>query len=184
MLFRRQKDGFNAGIQRAIHAYQLEFVFKVSHCAQSAQDHAGTTLAYKVDQQRVKRTDLYIRQMTQHLPGQLDTALRRQGIGFLSVDADGHNNVLEQARGTLYQISVPIGNGIECAWVNRCFHTLISTRTLNGAYTTRLFPLCQLNKAQDSAFQPVRLSVRREAHMASGIQDFALNVWRQLSQGG
>lgn len=72
MLARGEKNGFNVGIDAAIHAGHLELVLEVRHGTQAAHDDLGATFTHKTHEQTVEADNFQVGQITDHFPRHLD----------------------------------------------------------------------------------------------------------------
>ena len=137
MLFRGHKNGFNRRVHCAVHPDQLKLVLKVRDRTQSAQNDIGIALPHEVNQQAVERANFYVFQICQHFSRQGHTPFGRDVGSFLAINPHRNDHMIKQACCPFDQVGMTVGDGIECAGVNCCFHSdADSVSTLSLQYTS------------------------------------------------
>ena len=111
----RDEEGVDAR-QLLVHLGHLQLVVEVGDRAEALDDRLGAVLLGELDEQALEELDPHVGEVRdllgEHLLALLEGEQRRR---LLRVADDGHDHVVEVARGPLDDVEVTVGDGIERA---------------------------------------------------------------------
>ena len=108
--------------QTAVHQCHLKLVFEIGESAQSAKHRMRPELFDRIDEQPVKHHDLHMGNVFAAAFDQFLALLHGEHRGFLGIDGDCDDHLIEQQTGPDHQIEVPVGERIERAGIEYGFH--------------------------------------------------------------
>ncbi|MNQ96501.1 hypothetical protein D3C85_1121080 [compost metagenome] len=119
---RRHEQGLDVRQQMAVHAGHLEFVFKVGHRAQAADDDAAALVADEVFQQAAEALHFHVGVVAQHFARDFHAFVDAEKGLFVAAKGDSHHDFVEKRGRTANQVFVAPGQRVESAGINSDDH--------------------------------------------------------------
>jgi len=117
-----EEDGFDVGIEVAVHESHLEFEFEIGDGAQAADDGAGVDFLSEVDEQAVEVGDLDLFQIGGGVADEVEAFFGGEEGGFCVIAGDGDSDVVEEAAGAFDDVEVAVGDWVEGARIDGALH--------------------------------------------------------------
>ena len=112
------EDGFDVGLETAVHERHLEFVFVVGDGADAAEDDLGVAAADIVDEQAVEEIDFDVGPFAGDLAEHFRALGSGEERGFVEVLEDGDDEAFEDACAASDEVQMPVGNRVKGARVD------------------------------------------------------------------
>ena len=112
-------------LQTAVHQGQLELVLKVRHRAQAAQQGADPTLGRVFHGQAGEGFHHHTRLVFEGFAGHFHPLLMAEQREFGRIVGHGHDDLVEDVAAAPDQAEVAVGQGVESAGIERCFHAAV-----------------------------------------------------------
>lgn len=119
---RGEEDGFEVGLEFAIHEGELELEFEVGDGAQTADNGDGFLFAGKVDEEALEGHDADVGEMTGDGADEVDALVEGEETLFIVIAGDADNDFVEQAGGAFEDVEVSVGDGIKTSGVDGSSH--------------------------------------------------------------
>lgn len=124
-LARHDEEGFDVGLEVAIHQRHIKLELKIGEGTQAANDGGGFFGAGKLNQQAIEEGSAYVGKMAGAGDDEREASLRGEKRAFTRITGDCHGDAVEQLRSTLKHIEMPVSKRIERAGVNAVAHEMM-----------------------------------------------------------
>lgn len=117
-----EEDGFEVGLEFAIHESELEFELEVGDGAEAADEGDGFLFAGEVDEEAVEGHDADVGEVAGDGADEVDALVEGEEALFVVFASDADNDFVEEAGGAFEDIEVAVGDGVKTSRVDGSSH--------------------------------------------------------------
>ena len=132
ILIGHEKNRFDFLVEVTVHLRHLEFIFKVGDRPQAPYEGDRVELFSEIHDQPIKCHHFNRLVIRKILTDELEAFVRGKGGLFAGIAGNRHNDLIKDAPRATDHIEMPVGDGVEGAWVNSGSHISIEMERKEG----------------------------------------------------